>query len=507
MNSNSRTYNSIINMFFSLGNQVATLLLSFFSRYIFIRILGNEYLGINGLFSDILMMLSLADLGLGTAMVYSFYKPLANNDNKKIIALINFYKKIYRIIAISVSIIGISLIPLLNYIVKVEEPIPHLKLYYILFLLNSIASYLFIYKSSIINADQKGYIISIYSTIINIIKIIVQTVILLITKNYILYLIIQILSTVATNLFIANKANKLYPYLNEKYELDLNEKNDIFKNIKSVFIYKISVVLLNGTDNMLISTLVGTVWVGYYSNYNMIIGTISRFITSAFSSLTASIGNLVVNDDNLKKYRIFKTMQVSCFILAGIISICLYLLIGDFIKLWIGSEFVLDNFILFSILVNFYIASVLPPIWSYREATGLFNKIKYIMIITAIVNLILSVLLGIKFKTGGVILASAIAKLITYFWYEPIVLFKSYFKVSTKRYFISHCINVLFVIMVFFITKYISAIIVVENWIDFIIKAIICFIVSSVIFIILYSRTEEFNILLKKIVNTLIRKG
>ena len=365
--------------------------------------------------------------------------------------------------------------------------------------MNSVASYLFVYKSSIINADQKGYIISIYSTIINIIRIIIQIIFLLLTRNYIVYLIIQIVCTLLNNIFIAHKADKIYPFINEEYQLNKEEKRSIFSNIKSVFLYKVSGVLLNGTDNILISTLVGTIWVGYYSNYNMITGTISKFITTAFSSLNASIGSLVVDDDYKNRYSIFKILQMISFWIAGFCFVCIYILIDDFIILWIGEKFVLNQAILLAILFNFYIACVLQPIWSYREATGLFRKIKYIMIITAIVNLMLSVLLGIKWGVAGIITASALAKLTTYFWYEPIILFKEYFNTPSKKYFIHHMFNLIVVMVLAFIIKILCGMMIEVNWLNFIIKVFICCTVPNIVYLFLYSRTVEFKILYKKI--------
>lgn len=505
MQNKSRTYNSIINIIFSLGNQLITIFLNFFSRAIFIKILGAEYLGINGLFSDILMMLSLADLGLGSAMVYSFYKPLAEKNNKKIAALVKFYKKIYNFIAISITVIGISIMPFLNIIVKTDKPIANFKLYYILFLLNSVMSYLFVYKSSILNADQKGYIISTYSTIINSLRIIIQTIFLLMTKNYIIFLIIQIIGTFLNNLFLAYKANKIYTFINEDYNLEEEEKKIIFENIKSVFLYKLSGVLLNGTDNMIMSGIVGTIYVGYYSNYNLIIGTISKFITNSFSSLNASIGNLITDDEKEKRYKVFKILQTISFILGGICCICLYVLINDFIILWIGKEFLFDEFTLISILLNFYIAAVLPPVWSFREATGLFRKTKYIMLITAVINLIFSVVLGIRYGIGGIILASAIAKLSTYFWYEPIILFKSYFNKSIREYFFKHLYNVIILLVLTIICKIISDKIIVLSFIELFVKAIICFVIATAGYLMAYIRTNELKELLERVKNIVIR--
>lgn len=501
-----RVENSIRNVFFSLLNLVVTLLLNFVSRTIFIYTLGSEFLGINGLFTEILMMLSLADLGLGSAMVYSFYKPLAEKDDKKIISLMNVYKKIYIYIALAVTIIGISLIPFLNYIIKLDRPIENLKIYYILFVLNSVASYLFIYKSSMLNADQKGYVISKFSMIFNSIRIVVQAIFLLITHNYILYLIIQILFTLINNIFVGYKVDKLYPHLKGNYKLDKDETKGIFDNVKSVFIYKLSGVLLNGTDNTLISLLVGTVYVGYYSNYNMIIGSISRFINTIFTALTASIGNLITEKNNEKKFSVFKIIQVGSFIIGGISTICLFLMMDDFISLWIGKKFIFDKFTLIAILSNFYLASVLPPIWIYREAAGIFRKTKYLMLVTAIVNLVLSVILGKIYGIGGIIAASLIARLVTYFWYEPVLLYKMYFNSNVKKYFISHLLNVILLLGTIFVVDKASQFILVLGWSTFIIKAGLVLILTTIIYFIVYSTTKEFKHLVGLCKNIILRK-
>ena len=201
----------------------------------------------------------------------------------------------------------------------------------------------------------------------------------------------------------------------------------------------------------------------------------------------------------------FKILQTISFILGGICCICLYVLINDFITLWIGKEFLFDEFTLISILLNFYIASVLPPVWSFREATGLFRKTKYIMLITAVINLIVSVVLGIRYGIGGIILASAIAKLSTYFWYEPIILFNSYFNKSIREYFFKHLYNVIILLVLTIICKNICDKIAVLSFMELFIKAIICFVVATAGYLIAYIRTNELKELLERVKNIVIR--
>ena len=278
----SRTKNSIKNITFSFGYQILVLILGFVNRTIFINILGVNYLGISGLFSDILSMLSLADLGFGVALTYSMYKPLAENDYKRLAGLTNLYKRVYRIIALAVTIIGLALVPFLKYLVHLSRPIPNLQLYYILFLANTVASYLVVYKTSILTADQKDYVLSKYRSIFSFFQTVFMTLFLWLTHNYTIYLCVQVFFTYAVNFYCSHVAEKQYPFIKEKVELPFSEVKEIFRNLYSVFLYKISGVLLNATDNTLISVLVNTSMVGYYSNYSMIITNVTNLINTLF---------------------------------------------------------------------------------------------------------------------------------------------------------------------------------------------------------------------------------
>lgn len=503
---NSRIRNTTRNMIFGMANQVISLLLSFINRTIFIKILGVGYLGINGLFSDILMMLSMADLGFGTAMVYSYYKPLAENDHDKIAALISFYKKVYNVIALWVAVIGLALVPFLGYIVNLNETIPYIKIYYLFFLANTVISYLFIYKTSIINADQKNYIISKYQMIVNSIRVLFQSFFLLIIKNYFIYLAIQVLATLLNNIIASKKANELYPYIKKSNnKLDKAEKKKIFANMKSIFIYKISGVLLNGTDNIIISIIVGTVWVGFYSNYNLVMNAINNFINIIYSSATASIGNVIISEKSKKRFEIFQCMQAISLIISTFSTVCLYILFSDLIGVWLGTNYILDDYILDAIILNYYLGGVVHPIWSYREATGLYMKTKYIMVITAIENVVLSIIMGKLMGVSGVLFASAISRLTTYFWYEPNLLFKWYFDEKVRNYYIPLFKNAIFTVALIVVFMMVSRYFVINSWFKLIVKTVIVTLVTLILVIVVYRRTEGYKILIRKFKN-LIQK-
>lgn len=219
-----RTEKASKNLIMGMLNKIVVLLLTFFSRRLFIQYIGVQFLGINGLFSNVLTLLSMADLGFGVAMSFSLYEPLANNNKTKIAALINFYKRIYNTIAIVVAIIGASLTPFLKYLINMDRDIAYLHIYYLVFLANTVISYLFVYKSTIVSADQKSYIVNKYSLILNIAKIMCQMLVIVWLGNYLVYILFEVLYTLSNNLLISYKADKMYPYIKQSIKLEIKEK-------------------------------------------------------------------------------------------------------------------------------------------------------------------------------------------------------------------------------------------------------------------------------------------
>lgn len=500
----TRLKKSFRNLSVGIVYQVSCLFLNFITRTIFIHELGAEYLGINGLFTNILTFLSLAELGIGNAIVYSMYKPLAKKDIQKLTALMNFYRKMYRIIAIIIFVIGVALIPFLPYLVKTETVIPNLTLYYFLFLLNSMSSYLFAYKSSIIIADQQVYITKVYALIFLILQFILQVSILYLTHNYVLYLLAQIICTFGNNIACAIKAKKKYPFIAEKGELSKKEKKDIFSNVKSIFIYKISGTIVNNSDNILISIMLGTIVVGYYSNYFLIVSALTGLIDVLFTSVNASIGNINAEDNTLKKYQIFNVLNFLSFWIFGYFYVGLMLLFNDFITLWIGTEFVLSGPVVFTIVLNFYILGILNPVWIYRDTTGLFRDTRTVSMVLAILNLVLSIIFGHFFGLFGILFATAISRIFTTFWFYPLMLYKKIFKRSAIEYFVYQLKYFLLVVFAFIVSYLFTRGISDINIWNFILKGIILTIVTNFLFFICLCKTDEWkyidDVIFKKLV-------
>ena len=435
LNKESRTVNASKNASSAFINKFVILLLTFVSRRIFINYIGVHYLGINGLFANILTLLSMADLGLGTAMNVSLYKPIAEEDTRKISALLNYFRRIYYVIAAAVMGIGLCLIPFLKYIVNMDQNIPHLYLYYVIFVAKSAVSYLFVYKSSIIKADQRQYTVNNIEVYVNIVKVILEIIAIFLFRNYLIYLLLEVGGVLAHNLVVSYIADKNYPFIKEKAEIRPEEKKGIFTDVSSIFLYKIAYSLLNGTDNVLMSIIVGTIYVGLYSNYLTITHNLEQFIQMLFNSLTAGIGNLVATESPERRYNTYKTMQMVSFWICGVVTICLFYLTQDFIVIWLGKDLLLDDLTMVAIVLNVFFSTCMRPVWTFREGTGMYKQIRYIMFATAVLNLVLSIVLGKLIGVSGIIFATSISKVCTYFWYEPNILFRDFFHKPVRLYY------------------------------------------------------------------------
>ncbi|MFB3170667.1 sugar translocase [Neobacillus sp. 179-C4.2 HS] len=493
-----RVENSLKNIIYGITGQLLSSVMGFIVRTVIIYTLGIEYVGIEGLFSSILIMLSLTNLGFDTAIIYSLYKPLAENNYYRVRALMNLYKKAYRIIGIIVLVIGLTILPFLPYLMNGKTHISNINIIYLLLLINSVSSYYFVYKQSIIIADQRNHIISKIHSLFIITSNLFQIAILLFSHNFIFVLTIQIMFRMIENLFISKKADNLYPYLNEKNndKLTKEERKEFFGDLYALLLYKVSGVMINGTDNIIISKFLGIYIVGIYSNYLLIISTINTFLGYLFYSITASIGNLNVNESPDKKHLIFNVLNFANFWIFGVCTVVLWNLINPFITLWVGNQFVFSNYIVFAILLNFYTTGLQTACTSFRETTGLFKKGKYRPIIAAIVNLLASLYLVQKIGVAGVLWGTVISRLLTYFWYDPYVIFKYVFQRSVKKYFIKYIFFLLLVFISAIITNILGNLLDYSTLINVVIRGSLSLVIPNILFFILFRKSEEFNYLL-----------
>lgn len=498
----SRTTNSIRNVSTGAIVQLVNKIMAFVVRTVFIKMLNSEYLGVNGLFTNVLTVLSFAELGIGTAIIFNMYKPVAINDIPKIKSLMKLYKKTYNTIGIVVFLLGLCLIPFMDIIVKETPNIKENLIYiYILFLFNTSSSYFFTYKKSIISAHQKEAIINKIDSAFYLIKSIIEIITLILFRNYIIYLIIGILGTFLENIIIAIKANKMYPYLKEKEAEDLSkeEKKGIINNVRSLVVYKFGSVVMDGTDNILISAMVNVSTVGLCSNYTLIINAVKAVITSALNGITASVGNLNAVGDKKRKEDVFYQITFSNYLVYSFCAIAFIILLNPFIKLWLGNDYLLGQEVSVALAVNFFILGLRNPAYTYRTTLGLFSKGKITPYIGAITNIIASIILCKLFGVVGIFVGTIIAQLVSYSWIDPYLIHKYEFKTKLSKYFKKYYIYIVAftinTIAVSIICNYIN-----NGVVGFILKCIIIVIVPNLINLIMFYNTEEFKALKQKIV-------
>jgi hypothetical protein len=387
--------------------------------------------------------------------------------------------------------------PFLPHLINGETNIANINLMYLLFLTNSVISYFFVYKQSILIADQRNYIISKVHSVFTIVSNSSQIILLLFTANYIAVLLSQIAFRIIENVYVANKVSKLYPYLNVKNDAKLtaSDRKLFYENLYALMLYKISGVVISGTDNIVISKIVGIIWVGVYSNYLLILSTLNTCLSYVFNSITASVGNLTVNEDTEKKYFIFKVLSFTNFWIYGVCAVSLWNLINPLITIWIGEKYVFDKLIVFSIILNFFTAGAQNASTTFRDTTGLFKKGKYRPIMAALINIVGSVILADQMGIAGVFLGTVISRLCTYFWYDPYVLFKFVFEKSLATYFIRYGWFSFLVFASALITDSLGGMFVFGPLLNIVIHGTLCVIVPNVLFYIVFRKAEEFNYL------------
>ncbi len=498
---------SFLNIVSGIFSQFILIILGLISRKIFVNIMGLELLGINGLFSNIISMLSLAELGIGGAIYYSLYKPLANNDLEQVKATMQLYGKFYKYIALAVGAIGLLFVPFINIIIKENVDNTYLIKIYLCFLLDSVLSYILVYKKNIFSADQKSYIINIIQTIFSFLISVMQIVILITTHDFILYLIAKILLGFLCNIIFYLLANKKYPYLKGKDVVKLNSKDkaEIIKNAKALFIGSIAGYCVFGTDNILISIFIGITEVGLYSNYILIITIISNLVGQVFNGVRASFGNFLIKESLDKYHELFNKIYFLNFWITCFSSVCLIALLNPFISLWIGKNAIFPFHVVIIIVVNFYLRSMTSAIETVRNSAGLYSPypfFKYWSLLEGIINLLICVILAGLFKLGimGILLATTISTASLIF-VMPWNVYKYVFKRSLKPY----CKNFfIYLLCSIFITAVIliccNLITTTDAVLVLLIRGIICLFFPNIIIVLLFHKTSEFQYILNLLV-------
>lgn len=491
-----RTENTIKNSIVAIITNGISIIIGMIAQAIFLKQLGAEYLGINGLFSNIISMLGIIELGLGSTIIYHLYKPIAEQDIERIKTLMGFYKKCYRIIAVIVAIIGIILLPFVH--IFVGEISININIYLIfgLFLIDSVCSYLLTYKRSILYANQKTYIVNIVHIGYIVFMNLIQIIILMIFKNYILYLIIKIIFRILENIIISIIANKKYSYITEKNNQDIDKLTleDIKIKIKGLLFHKISAYVVNSTSNIVISIFLGVATVGLYSNYNLIINALNTIINQVFSSIVASVGNLLTENQLEKNIKTYDRMLFINFWIAMFCAISYFCLIQPFITIWVGKEYLLGISVIATITILFFLQTMRKTLNCFKEAKGIFYEDRMVAIAEAIINIVVSVLMVNMIGLTGVLIGPIVGHIYILTYAYPKYTYVPIFKKDVKGYLLSNLKYLLIFLVLAIITYGVTMIFEFDNIIlQLIYNAIICVIVPNVLLIMIFRKSDEFK--------------
>ena len=458
-------------------------------------------------------MLSLAELGVGSAIVYALYKPLAENDEEKIASLMRLYSKAYRMIGTLIAVVGLALMPFIKLIIQEQPNISEsIYLLYGINLFNTASSYFFSYRSSLLIAAQRNYIVSGINYAITILQSVLQMVFLLKFRNYLGYLLIQTAGTFVFYILVSYVATRQFPFIRKKdvKPLPKNEQKMLFSNIRDLMIYKVSSLLVNSTDNILITFFNGLATTGIASNYTLLVNTLNSLLSQVFNGLTASIGNHNASESGEKRYQMFSFLNMMNFWIFGWAALGIFFCSSDLVQLCFGEEYVLSTEIPFVMALNFLSVGMMNAVWTYKHTLGLFHYGRFIQFFTGILNIVFSVLLGTYWGLFGILFATFIARLFTSLWYDPYAVFKYGFQKSLSIY-AKKIAKYLVVLSVSAILCRISFLVVNGGiLVRTLLKMVLCSLVSNAVFWIAFHRSEEFSMLrdiLKRVILKLSRKA
>lgn len=490
-----RTKNASRNTFFGALLKLYQIVIPFLMRTIMIYFLGMEYLGLNSLFSSILQILNLAELGVGSAMVFSMYKPIAEDDNKKICALMSLYKTYYRLIGLVVLILGLILLPFVPSLVKKGMP-DGINVYvlYLLHLGTTVLSYwLFAYKNCLLSAHQRTDITSKITMIMNTLQYVLQIICIVVFKNYYLFLIVALLSQISINIVTSVVATKIYPKYKAYGKLDNAEVRDINGRVRDLFTAKLGAVIINSADSVVISAFLGLEMLAIYQNYYFILTAIIGIVGTTFTACVAGIGNSIIMESKEKNYNDLNKFTFIIVWISGVCSCCLMGLYQPFMEIWVGRENTLGFSAVICFVVYYFVFEINQLLNLYKDAAGLWHEDRFRPLITALSNLALNLILVHFIGIYGVLLSTVLTMLGIGIPWLIHNLFSVLFKMQPWNYLKKMVKYVVVVVISVMITYSIADIIKEVSIITFILKGIICATIPNVIYFICFRRTEEFR--------------
>lgn len=429
-----RTKMSQKNFVYSIVGRLVSMLTSFASRTVFVRVLSAEYLGLGGFFGNIFSIVSLCELGMGAAIAQSLYKPLAEEDEYRVSAIVAFYEKFCRLLSIVIAVLCTLAVPVLRGMVKTNLDFSLIISAYLIFVVHSVVSCLLTPKCTLVVCDQRLYVVTLVRSVFGVFALVLQSTMLIITGEYLLYLVSRIMVLTVEDIVINRYADKNYPCLKLKSNVTKEYKKSLYNNVKALVWHKVGGVLSRSTDSILLSCFVGLSGMGKYSNYALVIGTVGAFFDVAINAVSASVGNLGASDRGKKSEEIMRLMYFINFWLLTVGTSIIVATLNPFIKLWLGEQMLFNNAEMLVIVSSFYFSCIRDPVQIFVSTYGLFKESRFLPVMRAIVNLVLSVIFMKKIGVAGVFLGTALSTVTVPLFGEVFVLYKHGFSLKCTSF-------------------------------------------------------------------------
>lgn len=503
-----RSKNTARNFIFGSINKLFNMLVPFAMRTAIIYLLGMQYAGLNSLFTSVLSVLNIAELGVGTALVFSMYEPLANDDTEKICALMRLYKIYYRVIGAVILAIGIALTPFLPHLVKGDVPNGmNLYVLYYMNLFTTVLSYwLFAYKNSILNVHQRNDISTKICFVLDFIKYLGQFAVLGFFKSYYGYLAVSIVMGVLCNIVTAVVVDKKYPQFRARGKLSREETNAINQRVKDLFITKIGATIVESSDTIVISAFLGLTSLAIYQNYFYILNCVFGFITIITASSLAGIGNSLVTETEVKNFNDMKKLTFLYFWI-GVFAICCFAgIYQPFMELWVGKDNLLPYGMVVVFCIYFFVKLFNTLLNVYKDASGIWHKDRYRPFVTGLTNLIMNLIMVQFWGLYGILLSTVLSTLFVGMPWLIKNLFTTVFHFSPKKYIFEIMRYALFAVVMCAGCTVLTCSISFDSLILTIaVRLVICAILPNIVLFLIYRNSSEFKSLVSILIN--ISKG
>lgn len=488
-----RTKNAIRNISWGYIQRLLNIIFPFIFRTVMIYALGSEYLGINSLFTSILQVLNLSELGFGSAIVYNMYQPIAENNSKQICALLNYYKKIYFAIGCVILCLGLFIMPFIPYLIAGTYP-KSINIYfvYFMFLLNTSLSYFFFsYAGSLLNAFQRNDLESKAFIIVSIFRYGIEIAGIYITHKYYLFLLIELISTILLNYIKYIYTKRLFPQYICNENIESQQKKIIKSNVIALMYHKVGATVLNSADNIVISAFMGVITVSNYNNYYYIMNAIEGIIIICFTGLTGGIGNSFIVETIEKNKNYFKKTLFFNAWIVGFCSVCLVCLYQDFMRIWVGEDYMFNDNIIVLIVTYFFVHNIRRTIITFRDGAGMWQDNQYQPIVSALFNIIFNIILVNIIGIAGILISSILSMLLIDIPWESNMFCKK-IRMKTLEYFKLLFVYSLTSLLTAIFTKVLTNMITFSPIVNLILKGILCFTIPNIIFIIIFHKKDEF---------------